>query len=153
MVDAALALMVAMQCSSDMRPQCLRDAAVHVLIERHESGGQNIFNWLHDTAPHYYTASGYYQITDSTWREGAGMAGVNVAQYPTAISAPYAVQKRVADALLNRYGIKPWQMDGPLMAALQNIGATEPRPSMAKTDQGAKAKAATTLSSQISTLE
>ena len=148
MIDAAFALMVAMQCPAGTPTSCAIGAATHLLIEQHESGGLNVFNWLHDTAPRYYTASGYYQITDSTWRDGASMAGVNLSEYPTAISAPYIVQKRVADALLSRYGIRPWSMDSPLMADLRKTGlqALAPIPTGQKQKLPTKS---TTLADQV----
>lgn len=73
-----------------------------------ESGGKNVYNYLYATNPTYYTASGYYQITNSTWKQGAELAGVDTAAYPTAISAPYDVQTKVASSLLDRYGMQPW---------------------------------------------
>ena len=76
-------------------------------IAQRESGNQNVYTKQHATDPGY-TASGYYQIVDPTWREGAGMAGVDTGQYPHAISAPFEVQNAVAKALYARYGAKPW---------------------------------------------
>jgi hypothetical protein len=87
-------------------------------IMQRESGGQNVYNYKHDLAPRYYTASGYYQIVDSTWREGAKLAGVDSSQYPTAISAPKDVQTQVAQALFARYGERPWAESAPKGHAL-----------------------------------
>lgn len=53
-------------------------------IEKCESGGQNVKNA-------HSTASGYFQILDSTWADFDG--------YPTAQSAPYAVQLAKAETL------------------------------------------------------
>lgn len=101
------------------------------LISHFESGDRNVFNYLHDTAPNYYTAGGYYQIVDSTWREGAKAAGVDTSQYPTAISAPRQVQDQVARALYDRYQFGPWKEDARLMQAIgrrQQAPAPAPGP-------------------------
>jgi hypothetical protein len=73
-----------------------------------ESGGKNSFNYLYNTNPSYYTASGYYQIVNSTWQQGAQWAGVDTSQYPTAISAPFDVQTKVASSLIDHQGMQPW---------------------------------------------
>jgi hypothetical protein len=54
-----------------------------------ESRGQNVKN---PTS----SASGYFQFTNSTWKGAAAAAGIDVSQYPTAMSAPYDVQRAVA---------------------------------------------------------
>lgn len=88
------------------------------MIEGPESGGKNVFNYRHNENPTYYTASGKFQIVDSTWREGAELAGIDVSRWPHAIDAPDDVQDRVAHAIYDRYGFKPWskQSGGPLNA-------------------------------------
>lgn len=73
-----------------------------------ESGGKNVYNYKYNTDPNYYTASGYYQFTNTTWRQGAAWAGVDTSQYPTAISAPYDVQTQVANSVLDHVGMQPW---------------------------------------------
>lgn len=82
----------------------------------HESQGRNIIN--NDAARNpalYYdpqnprTCQGYWQMVNSTWADGARRAGVNLNQYPTAMSAPYEVQRQVALALYRSYGNKPWE--------------------------------------------
>jgi hypothetical protein len=54
------------------------------------------------------TASGAYQYTDSTWRQQASAAGVDINQYPRAYLAPPAVQDMVAsknvDTILQQNG-------------------------------------------------
>jgi hypothetical protein len=97
-------------------------------IEKRESGGQNIYTAQHATNPTGYTASGYYQIIDPTWREGAGMAGVDTSQYPTAISAPFDVQHQVALALYSKYGAKPWAASEPHLGNLIANGQPAPQP-------------------------
>jgi hypothetical protein len=54
------------------------------------------------------TASGYWQITNTTWRAYAPQAGVDVRQYPTAMSAPYDVQRNVAGTIYEQRGFRDW---------------------------------------------
>jgi hypothetical protein len=54
------------------------------------------------------TASGKYQMVNSTWREALQLAGIDPSQYPTARSAPEAVQDKAAQALYGKYGTAPW---------------------------------------------
>lgn len=89
------------------------------IIRRNESGGQNIFSNV--DVPGYtreQRGSGYYQIIPSTWQEGKRLAGVDPAQYPLAIDAPFDVQHRVASALYDRYGVQPWAGNPNTMADL-----------------------------------
>lgn len=44
-------------------------------------------------------AQGLYQITTGTWQDYAPQAGVNLGQYPTALSAPVDVQTQVASGI------------------------------------------------------
>jgi|SRR5262252_2764105 len=62
-----------------------------------ESGARNVPNVHQGTSSGQ--AQGFFQITTGTWRDFARKAGVDLAQYPTALSAPYAVQARVAGLL------------------------------------------------------
>jgi hypothetical protein len=50
------------------------------------------------------TASGGYQIINTTWALAAANIGIDLNQYPTAQSAPPAVQDAAAQWLLNTYG-------------------------------------------------
>ena len=84
------------------------------LIRQRESGGDyTVLNSVAREDPSAYdrgaTASGGYQIVNSTWKEGAALAGVDVSKYPRAMDAPPAVQDQVAGALYDKYGTKPWQ--------------------------------------------
>ena len=65
------------------------------IIEYAESEGKNVPNYKYGPG---FTASGYYQITNPTWREWAKAAGIDISQYPTAMSAPREVQRAVAAA-------------------------------------------------------
>lgn len=81
-----------------------------------ESGGKNVYNYKHDQDPSYYTASGKFQMVDSTYREGAALAGIDISHWPEAINAPDDVQDRIAHAIYDKYGFAPWdkQHGGPL---------------------------------------
>jgi hypothetical protein len=59
-----------------------------------ESGNKNVTNVNQSTSSG--RARGYFQITDGTWNDFARKAGVDLAQYPTALSAPYHLQLAVA---------------------------------------------------------
>jgi hypothetical protein len=58
------------------------------------------------------TASGAYQYLDSSWRQFAGAAGVDVGLYPTAASAPPAVQDAVFQQTAQQVGLGPWTCPG-----------------------------------------
>lgn len=75
------------------------------IIEAHESAGRNVMNYINDAT---HTAGGFWQITNTTWRGSAPLAGVNLRQYPTAISAPCPIQRAVASALFAKEGVGPW---------------------------------------------
>lgn len=77
-------------------------------IQQRESGGRNVFNYMHASNPGYYTASGYYQMIDSTWRHAAKLAGIDTGRYPRAIDAPWEMQHAAALALINEQGERPW---------------------------------------------
>ena len=79
-----------------------------------ESGDQNIVSKV-DTDSKGLTlaqggnpaeiSQGNFQINAPTWRDFAKQAGVDVNQYPTAMSAPRAVQAQVASVIpFNRFG-------------------------------------------------
>jgi len=59
-----------------------------------ESGNKNVTNERQSTSSG--RARGFFQITDGTWKDWASKAGVNLAQYPTALDAPYHLQLAVA---------------------------------------------------------
>jgi hypothetical protein len=64
---------------------------------QNESGGRNIPNTTEGTSSG--RAEGFFQITTGTWRDFARQAGVDLSQYPNALSAPYDVQARVASVI------------------------------------------------------
>jgi hypothetical protein len=101
------------------------------LIAKFESGGRNIMQGVVPTGGGYNpsvgrvtgpsTAQGPWQITNTTWRGAAPKAGVDVTQYPTAMSAPVEIQRRVAQQLYNDEGFKPWApYNSRLAAAIPN---------------------------------
>jgi hypothetical protein len=61
-----------------------------------ESNGRNIPN-VTDSGPG--PGGGYFQIKDNTWSIYARRAGIDLAKFPDAMSAPYAIQKQVADVI------------------------------------------------------
>lgn len=83
------------------------------LIKQRESGGDyGIMNYVARADPSAIargaTASGAYQIVDSTWREGMQLAGLDPSKYAHAKDAPPGVQDQVASALYDKYGTRPW---------------------------------------------
>jgi uncharacterized protein YcbK (DUF882 family) len=76
------------------------------IIEQRESRGRNVPNYKYGPG---FTASGYYQMIDATWRRWAKAAGVDISQYPTAMSAPKEVQRAVAAQGFKMEGFRPWE--------------------------------------------
>ncbi len=76
------------------------------IIEQAESRGRNVPNYKFGPG---FTAQGYYQITNPTWRDFSKAAGVNLSQYPTAMAAPREVQRAVAEAIFKKRGFQPWK--------------------------------------------
>jgi Transglycosylase-like domain len=73
-------------------------------VRNHESGGD------YTAKNPASTASGAYQFLDSTWRTVSAAAGHG--GYPTARSAPPAVQDAVAIHTLQTVGKSPWNGTG-----------------------------------------
>lgn len=84
------------------------------LIEKDESGGRNVKNFRFDAT---HTASGYWQITNTTWKRYAPGVGVDIQQYPTADSAPKSTQRDVARAIYESEGAAPWANYNKQLAA------------------------------------
>jgi hypothetical protein len=87
------------------------------IIAQKESGNRNIRNYKYGPG---FTASGFWQITNPTWARWAKAAGVDLSQYPTAESAPYAVQRAVAQHGYQREGFKPWLATKDLVGQEKN---------------------------------
>lgn len=87
------------------------------MIAKHESAWRNVrtgaqsadgFNLSTGTYTAPSTASGYWQITNTTWRSYAPGAGVDTSLYPTAMSAPYETQRQVAGEIYDKRGFADW---------------------------------------------
>src|SRR6188768_3894132 len=83
------------------------------LIKGWESGGDpTALNYVAKADPSARakgaTASGLYGFVDSTWQEGLKMIGGDPSKYPTAASAPTAVQDDVFTAVYKARGTAPW---------------------------------------------
>jgi hypothetical protein len=92
MADPPLSTTVAPQ------PEGITAPGVRGELINAESSGQNVTNQAEG-------AEGFYQITGPTWQDFAPRAGIDLKQYPSAISAPYDVQSKVADAIpMGRWG-------------------------------------------------
>jgi hypothetical protein len=76
------------------------------IIEQAESKGKNVPNYKFGPG---FTAQGYYQITNPTWRDFSQAAGVDLSKYPTAMAAPREVQRAVAEQIFKKRGFQPWE--------------------------------------------
>jgi hypothetical protein len=76
------------------------------MVANLESGNRNIAQQIHDSNTDRGTpAGGFFQIIDPTWARYAQAAGVDLKQYPTAMSAPRNIQAQVASAIpVNQWG-------------------------------------------------
>ncbi len=89
---------------------------IKTMMGRESYGGKNVSNV--DATTSSGRARGYIQITDGTWKDFAPKAGVDLAKYPTALSAPLDVQMKVGGAIpLGRW-------DQSTLAALKAAGYT-----------------------------
>lgn len=107
--------------------------AALAMIAGAESGGRNVLNYRFDPR---HTASGYFQITNSTWRQFARAAGVDLSRYPTAISAPFRAQSQVAATLYRARGFSPWSLYDPRlrrMISAHPLGSSPGAPPFAST--------------------
>lgn len=100
------------------------------LVAKLESGNRNIPQGIVDANTARGTpAGGYFQIIDPTWQRYAGAAGVDVKQFPTAMSAPRDVQAKVASAIpLNQWGpstVAGLKAQYPGIDTSQTLGAAQ----------------------------
>jgi hypothetical protein len=97
------------------------------IIEQAESKGKNVPNYKFGPG---FTAQGYYQITNPTWRDHAKAAGVDLSQYPTAMTAPRDVQRAVAADIFRKRGFQPWEAVKHLRGQEKDydVGATSSAP-------------------------
>lgn len=101
------------------------------VIPKYESGNKNVLNYLYDPQ---HTAGGYWQITDTNWKEYAPKVGIDTSKYPTAISAERDDQQKVAEHLLYQTpkGIRNWTDYNPkLKAALEKGEMADQQPNYA----------------------
>lgn len=120
--------------SSPSRPASMTPGATFNspmdLVAQVESGNRNIPQAIHDVNTDRGTpAGGYFQIIDPTWRRYAGAAGVDVNQYPNAMSAPRDVQAKVASAIpINQWGpntVAALKARYPNIDTSQTLGAAQ----------------------------
>lgn len=97
--------------------------------------GHRESNWNPTAANPNSSAKGLFQFVLGTWQSFGGLAGVDLAQYPTAAAAPAAVQQAVALLLLREVGpnsSESWQASGPyptfaeVKGMLQAAGVANP---------------------------
>src|SRR6188768_3138933 len=83
-----------------------------LVIQRESGGDPTALNYVAQADPtaraRGATASGLHGFVDSTWKEGLQMIGGDPAKYPTAASAPEAVQRQVFSAVYDKRGTAPW---------------------------------------------
>lgn len=77
------------------------------LVKHFESSGGN-YSAVNPTSG----ASGAYQFVPSTWHQYASQIGVDTVQYPTAASAPPAVQDAVFTQAVSKRGLGDWTCPG-----------------------------------------
>lgn len=106
-----------------------KDAVLNT-IAHYESGNRNILQTAYNgqginpsTGTHTLpsTASGPWQITDTTWRTWAPNVGVDINKYPTAMSAPVDIQRQVAAYGLDTEGLAPWAPYNSRLAAALGV--------------------------------
>ena len=100
------------------------------LVANLESGNTNIKQGIVDANTARGTpAGGYFQIIDPTWRSHAAAAGVDVNQYPTAMSAPRDIQAKVASVIpINQWGantVNALKAKFPGVDTSQTLGALQ----------------------------
>ena len=100
------------------------------LVANLESGNRNIPQGIVDANTARGTpAGGYFQIIDPTWRSHAAAAGVDVNQYPTAMSAPRDIQAKVASVIpINQWGantVNALKAKFPGVDTSQTLGALQ----------------------------
>lgn len=85
-------------------------ATLNDLVKAYESKGDyTALNYRYDST---HTASGAYQITDTTWRRFASAIGVDLSQYPSAYKAPASVQDSVFAKMVSTNGLSDYTCPG-----------------------------------------
>lgn len=119
-----------------------------------DSDQKNVYNYKHPQRPDYYTASGFWQITKSNWQAYAPKVGIDVKQYPEAISASRAMQHAVALYMLRQQGSAPWDIPhgGPMPVGSYPPAPPAPPALSAQPPASAPAKTSMNLSGMASNL-
>jgi hypothetical protein len=110
--------------------QSNRFGPVSTVVSGLESDNQNILGKL--PIDQELGSSGYFQITNDTWRQFAPMAGVDINRFPTAMSAPPQVQYAVAQNI----PLRRWSTFDKLQRQFPWLG---PNMTLAQADQSAGA--------------
>ena len=97
------------------------------LVTKYEAGGRNVPNYINDRR---HTAQGYYQITNTNWRNIAPKLGISASN---AMSASLEDQTRVALYLRRQSGLGNWTRYNPRLRGALGRGervplATPPEP-------------------------
>jgi hypothetical protein len=97
-----------------------------------ESGNRNIPNYRYDPT---HTAGGYFQITDTNWQHYAPQIGIDLKQYPNAMSAPENLQGQVAGKMYSETGIMPWK-GNPRLSGLvdETVGGMQQQDAQSRAD-------------------
>lgn len=123
-------------------------ASLSQLVQSFESGGN------YTATNSKSTASGAYQIINSTWDQYAPLAGVDTSQYPTAASAPPNAQDAVFSQIVTANGLNDWTCPGCNPQLSQYLAANPSAaalPISTGTPAGAGASSATTPATQTTT--
>ncbi|NDB59785.1 hypothetical protein EB001_15255, partial [bacterium] len=103
------------------------------LVLRYESGNRNVPNYINDRT---HTAQGYYQLTNTNWRNLAPKLGITAS---SAMEATKEEQTRVALALLRQSGQGNWTNYNPALRDAVSRGEVSaydvPTPSEASSSQ------------------
>lgn len=86
-------------------------ASLADLVSNYESSG-NYSAVNPNPAPGSSAASGAYGFVDSTWQRFLAAIGGSLTQYPTAVSAPPAVQDAVFQKAVQTSGLSSWTCPG-----------------------------------------
>ena len=112
------------------------------LIMKHESGGQNVMNYmgrrqgLDPNTAKGYTAQGYFQMLNSNWRRIAPLYGIKTSN---AMSSSLEDQTKVALHLLRNGGIQNWSNYNPGLRAALARGDKAPVGTVPDLAEGASA--------------
>ncbi len=104
--------------AAERMPDHLRAAIIDC-----ESGGRNIPTQVKPEPGQVFTASGFYQITNPTWRDNGGTQFASRAMF-----ASKAQQDRVADTLFAQRGTQPWDASKPCWSKRASVRTAKTAP-------------------------